>query len=272
VRTPTIADTAPRRPRDRLRPVYDRIGVGYRDARRADPRIASAILAAIGDAARVVNVGAGTGNYEPTGRDVVIAVEPARAMLEQRRRAASPAVRAVAEALPFPDHAFDVALAVLTVHHWRDLAAGLSELRRVAHRQVLYLFDTAMTDAFWLVTGYFPEILELGSERAAPSIGTLAEHLDVDTITAVPVPADCVDGFAGCYWNRPEAYLDPAVRAGMSSFAQLDDSVTTRGVERLRADLRSGAWDARYGELRSRREYDLGYRLVICGRVETTGE
>src|SRR5260221_13235990 len=129
-----------------------------------------------------------------------------------------------------------------------------------------------MTDRFWLVADYFPEILELASERAAPSLDTLAEHLDVRRVEMVPVPADCTDGFGGCYWNRPEAYLDPVVRAGMSSFAQLDRVVEARGVERLREALRSGEWDAHYGELRRRPEHDLGYRLVIAGGPETGGE
>jgi hypothetical protein len=137
---------------------------------------------------------------------------------------------------------------------------------------VLYVFDTTMTDSFWLVTDYFPEILDLGSERAAPSISALAEHLDVRRVEVVPVPSDCTDGFGGCYWNRPEAYLDPVVRAGMSSFAQLDGDVEARGVERLRSALRSGAWDTRYGALRTQREHDLGYRIVIGGGAETTGE
>jgi SAM-dependent methyltransferase len=252
--------------------VYDRIGVGYQRARRADPRIASAILAAIGDAARVVNVGAGTGNYEPPGRELLIAVEPAREMLRQRALDAAPAVQAVAESLPFPDAAFDLALAVLTVHHWRDRAAGLAEMRRVADRQVVYVFDTSMTDSFWLVTDYFPEILELSSERAAPSLLMLAEHLDVRRIETVPVPADCTDGFGGCYWNRPEAYLDPVVRAGMSSFAQLDPAIEARGVESLRAALETGAWDDRHGDLRTQPQHDLGYRLVIAGRPGTADE
>ena len=251
--------------------MYERIGVGYGGARRADPRIAACIDRAVGSATRVVNVGAGTGNYEPRTREVVIAVEPALAMIEQRAAGSPPAVRAVAEALPFPDGAFDVALAVLTVHHWRDLAAGLSELRRVAARQVVYLFDTAMTDSFWLVTDYFPEILELRSERAAPSIAELATHLDVRGVETVMVPADCIDGFGGSYWNRPEAYLDPVVRAGMSSFAQLDDGIAAKGVARLHDDLRSGAWDARYGGLRSQSERDIGYRLVMCGQSKAEG-
>jgi SAM-dependent methyltransferase len=254
------------------RPVYDRIGLGYRNTRQADPHIAARIAAALGDARTVVNVGAGTGNYEPGDRELVVGVDPARAMLGQRPPAAGPAVLGVAESLPFPDHAFDAALAVLTVHHWRDRERGLAELVRVAPRQVCFLFETAMTDRFWLVAEYFPEILDLGSERAAPSTAMLREHLDVERVEVVPVPADCVDGFAGCYWNRPEAYLRPEVRAGMSSFAQLDDAVVARGVQHLEADLANGVWDAHHGELRARADYDLGYRLVIAGNADSGRE
>ena len=193
-------------------------------------------------------------------------------MIEQRAASGSPVVRAVAESLPFPSASFDAALAVLTVHHWRDLAAGLAEMRRVAARQVVYVFDPAMTDSFWLVTDYFPEILELGSERAAPSIARLREHLDVRRMEVVPVPADCIDGFGGCYWNRPEAYLDPVVRAGMSSFSQLDPKVEARGIARLRDALSSGEWDARYGHLRSEPEHDVGYKLLIAGGAGEPGE
>ena len=252
--------------------MYDRIGAGYARMRPADPRIAAQIWAAIGVARRVVNVGAGTGNYEPVDRDLVIAVEPATAMITQRPPGSAPVVRAFAESLPFSDHSFDAALAVLTLHHWRDRARGLAEMRRVADRQVVYMFETAMTDSFWLLTDYFPEILDLDSERSVPSTADLANYLDVRRIDTVLVPDDCIDGFGGCYWNRPEAYLDPDVRAGMSSFAKLDDTIEARGVERLGDDLRSGAWDNRYGHLRALREYDLGYRIVIAGGPEGSDE
>ena len=184
-------------------------------------------------------------------------------MLGQRRRTPRRgAGRRRVASVPRP--AFDVALAVLTVHHWRDLAKGLAEMRRVAARQVLYVFDTAMTDSFWLVTDYFPEILELGSERAAPSIAMLAEHLDVRRVEVVPVPADCTDGFGGCYWNRPEAYLDPVVRAGMSSFSQLDDAIEARRGAAARRS-RVGSLGRPLRRSAHAREYDLGYRIVIAG-------
>jgi len=242
---------------------YDTIGRTYSATRRADPRIAAQINAALGDAQTIVNVGAGTGNYEPAGCTVV-AVDPSLTMLRQRRRDAAPCVRAVAEALPFADRAFDAALAVLTLHHWSDLGRGVAELRRVSRRQVVLTFEPSFSRELWLVRDYFPEALDLRTERQLPDCDKLRDSLGADTtVVAVPIPSDCVDGFAGSYWNRPEAYLDPSVQDGMSSFAQLDPGVRARGTARLRADLANGAWDARYGELRAKSETDLGYRLLV---------
>lgn len=242
--------------------LYQSIGNSYSAARRPDPRIQRLIVAALGDAQSVVNVGAGTGNYEPADRRVV-AVEPSLAMIAQRRPGAAPAVRAVAGALPFGDQTFEAALAILTLHHWADLSGGLSELRRVASRQVILLFEPWVSGQFWLVE-YFPESLSLPSEKRAPSVEDLRVHLDIQSVMPVPVPADCIDGFAGAYWRRPESYLDPSVRAGISSLAQLPPEVAERCVRKLRQDLESGEWDARYGHLRELTELDLGYRLLIA--------
>lgn len=242
--------------------LFQRIGNRYSATRRPDPRIQQLIIAALGDARNVVNVGAGTGNYEPADRPVV-AVEPSSTMIAQRRPGAAPAIQAVAEALPFDDQTFDAALATLTLHHWTDLVGGLSELRRVASRQVILLFEPLIYRQFWLVE-YFPECLSLPSEIQAPSSEDVRMHLDVDSVVPVPVPADCVDGFAGAYWRRPKAYLDPRVRAGISGLAQLSPEVAERCVQRLRQDLATGEWDARHGYLRELPELDLGYRLLIA--------
>jgi SAM-dependent methyltransferase len=243
---------------------YDSIGRSYAATRRTDPRIAARIHAELGDAQRVVNIGAGTGNYEPNGR-FVVGLDPSVTMLRQRAADAAPAVLGAAEALPFSDGAFDAAMATLSLHHWVDLDRGLREMRRVAPKQVVFFFDTVWGTELWLVDEYFPEIRELETERRAPDLAAMARVLDVQTVEPVPVPADCVDGFGGSFWNRPEAYLDPGVQAGMSSFAQLDRDALTRGTERLRDDLASGAWDARHGHLREMDELDLGYRLLVAG-------
>jgi SAM-dependent methyltransferase len=249
---------------------YDTIGRTYSSTRRADPRIEARIAAALGDSGRaetmrVVNVGAGAGSYEPADR-FVVAADPSLTMLRQRHADAAPALLARAEALPFADGTFDAALASLTVHHWHDLERGLCEMQRVARRQVIFLFEPPLASSLWFVGEYFPDILDLGSERAAPGIDRLAATLAVRHVEPVPVTADCKDGFAGCYWNRPEAYLDPVVQAGISSFAQLDPEVRRVGTERLRRDLASGAWDDRHGDLRDLAEIDLGYRLLVAGQ------
>jgi SAM-dependent methyltransferase len=245
---------------------YDTIGRTYSSTRVADPRIAAQIRDALGTAERVVNVGAGTGNYEPDDR-FVVAVEPSRTMLEQRPPASAPATQATAEALPFRDAAFDAALATLTAHHWADIDAGLQEMQRVARRQVVFYFEPDWADRLWLVREYFPEMLELESERRAPDGDRLASVLDVRRIEPILVPADCRDGFGGSFWNRPEAYLDPEVQEGMSSFAQLDPESRRRGTDRLRNDLASGAWDGRHGHLRALGEIDIGYRLLVAGHL-----
>jgi hypothetical protein len=245
---------------------YDTIGRTYSSTRVADPRIAAQIHHALGPAKRVVNVGAGTGNYEPDDR-FVVAVEPSRTMLAQRASGSAPPTCATAEALPFRDGAFDAALATLTAHHWADIDAGLREMQRVAPRQVVFYFEPDWADRLWLVSEYFPEVRYLESERRAPDGDRLASVLDVRRIEPILVPADCRDGFGGCFWNRPEAYLDPVVQEGMSFFAQLDPESRRRGTDRLRSDLASGAWDARHGDLRALDEIDIGYRLLVAGHL-----
>ena len=240
-------------------PLYERIGAGYTRHRRSDPRIVAQLDRALGDAHTVVNVGAGAGSYEPTGRHVV-AVEPSPVMLAQRRARGAPAVRAVAEALPVADQAVDAALAVLTIHHWSDLDAGLAELRRVAHRQVILHFEPGF--AFWLPDEYLAELRVFESDRV-PTPANVAAELGGAHVEVVPVPSDCVDGFFAAYWRRPAAYLDPAVRASISFFAQLDAAAIEPGLARLRADLASGVWAARHADLLERDELDAGYRLIV---------
>lgn len=241
---------------------YDAIGRSYATTRREDPRIAAAIRSALGPGRSVVNVGAGAGSYEPPGRDVV-AVEPSVGMLGQRRPGRASAVRGVAEHLPFPDRSFDVAMAVLTVHHWSDPVAGLLEMVRVADRQVVLFFEPLRTHDFWALR-YWPSALQLPTEIDPPGAALLAEHLRVREVRTVLVPHDCRDGFGVAFWARPEAYLDPQVQAGMSWLAMLPEADRRDGTARLAADLESGAWDRQHGHLREQSEYDGGYRIAIA--------
>jgi SAM-dependent methyltransferase len=241
---------------------YDEIGRSYTRTRQEDPRVAAAIHEALGPGDTLVNVGAGAGSYEPTDRRVV-AVEPSAAMARQRVARSPLVIRAVAEALPFGAGAFDAALAVLTVHHWSSPVAGLREMARVAHRQVILYFEPLVTHDFWALE-YFPEALELPTEQDPPGEALLRAALRVREVRTVLVPHDCVDGFGAAFWARPEAYLRPDVQAGMSWLALLPEEVRRAGSARLRADLESGRWDERHGHLRSQASYDGGYRLAIA--------
>jgi SAM-dependent methyltransferase len=237
---------------------YERIGRGYAQRRRADPRLARTIADALDDARSVLNVGAGTGSYEPAGPGTV-AVEPAAAMIAQRPAGAAPCVRACAEALPFGDGGFDAVLATLTMHHWSDWRAGLSELARVARRAVV-LFTWDPECDFWLSRDYLPEMLA-ADRRRFPKLDDLSEALGDVRVQHVPIPHDCTDGFLGAYWRRPDAYLDSSIRQSISSLA-LEEFAT--GIARLAADLESGVWAIRYGHLLRATELDIGYRLVVA--------
>lgn len=228
---------------------YGGLGGTYTAARRADPRIAAAFLARLGDAETVLNVGAGAGSYEPTDRHVV-ALEPSAAMRARRPRT-RPAVIGVAEALPFDDGAFDAVMASVTVHQWRDLSQGLAEVRRVARRRVVLLvFDPARIDAFWLHHAV-PELAAVIRARD-PSVERIEAGLGAPCQrTLVDIPLDCTDGFTEAFYGRPERFLDPEARAAQSTWGFVDRAATERGIARLRETLASGAWDREHGALRS---------------------
>lgn len=249
---------------------YDEIGTGYSATRIPDPRIANRILQALGDAASVVNVGAGAGSYEPRDRRVV-AVEPSATMIRQRPAGSAPVIQGAAEGLPLIDGAVESALAVLTVHHWSDPARGLAELRRVAQRRIVVLtWDEEVWESFWLVREYLPCIRDLDRRRALP-IADVASTLGASRVLSVPVPHDCTDGFHGAFWRRPEAYLDPRVRSGISTYAALPPDECAEGLGRLAEDIRSGAWENAHRSLLDLDELDLGYRLIVADRQNASG-
>jgi DNA-binding transcriptional MerR regulator len=243
--------------------LYDAIGGAYTATRRTEPRIAARIWDALGDARTVLNVGAGTGSYEPADREVT-AVEPSAVMRARRPPGAASCVAAAAESLPFPDQSFDAAMAVSTVHHWRDPVAGLRELRRVARRVVVLTFDASQTvlrHQFWLTRDYLPEFADLFTgwptlSGLAGAIGARAEP--------VLIPWDCADGLFEAYWRRPEAYLEDHVRRAMSVWTRIGPDAEQRVVNSLRDDLDSGRWTERNRDLLTLDAAELGLRLLVA--------
>ncbi len=241
---------------------YDRMGIGYSAVRRPEPRIATRIEAALGDARSVLNVGAGTGSYEPVDREVT-ALEPSREMIAQRPPGSAPVVEGVAEDLPFEDDSFDAAMALITVHHWKDVRAGLAETVRVARQRVVVLTLTPVPpEELWMRRDYFPGMLDFHT-RVMPPIEELTALLPNASVEPVPIPNGCTDGFWMAIWDRPEMHLDPDVRRASSSWHQMPGDEVEQGLAKLKADLESGRWDERNGHLRAQPELDVGLRLVI---------
>jgi len=240
-----------------MRTSYDTIGVNYSDLRKPDPRIERVIGRALGSAKTVLNVGAGAGSYEPADRQVT-AIEPSAEMIRQRGASAAPAIQGYAEGLPFDDNSFDASMAILTVHHWTDKEKGLKEMRRVTRGRVVVLTFDPSYRAFWLAD-YIPELVALDDVQM-PKMTDYEAWLGPVEISAVPIPHDCMDGFLYAYWRRPAAYLDPRIRAAISSFWVLDD--ISDGLGKLARDLDTGAWAERYADLLDLDACDVGYRLV----------
>ncbi|MGW0930186.1 MerR family transcriptional regulator [Streptomyces sp. NPDC002644] len=243
--------------------LYEAIGSAYPATRHTEPRIAARVREALGDARTVLNVGAGTGSYEPLDREVV-AVEPSAVMRAQRPADAAPCVAATAERLPFADGSFDAAMAFSTVHHWHDPVAGLREMRRVARRVVVFTHDTSdagWLHRFWLTRDYLPEVARLVAGR--PAVDELADAVGA-RIEPVLVPWDCADGFFEAYWRRPEAYLEEHVRRAVSVWTRVGPEAERRAVERLGEDLASGRWAERNRDLVGLDAAELGLRLLVA--------
>ncbi|MFF4540134.1 MerR family transcriptional regulator [Streptomyces aureus] len=243
--------------------LYEVIGSAYPATRRTEPRIAARVWDALGDARTVLNVGAGTGSYEPPDREVT-AVEPSAVMRAQRPAGAAPCLAADAESLPFEDLSFDAAMAFSTVHHWRDPIAGLREMRRVARRVVVFTHDgsdAAWRDRFWLTRDYLPEVSGLVADW--PSLAELTRAIG-GRAEPVLIPWECADGFFEAHWRRPEAYLDETVRRAVSVWTRVGPEAEERVVTGLRGDLSSGRWAERNRDLLALDAAELGLRLLVA--------
>jgi SAM-dependent methyltransferase len=241
---------------------YDTKDHNYASVRKADPRIGQYVTDALHDASTVLNVGAGTGSYEPTGK-YVVAVEPSSVMRQKRMASGkTPAINAKADSLPFDDKSFDAAMMVLTIHHWPDLKKGLEEVKRVTRNKIVILtYDPNQLDVFWNAH-YFPELIEV-ERRRYPQLSRISEYLDRPmNVSSIAIPLDCTDGFQEAFYGRPEAFLDGEVRNAQSAWGFLDESTHAQCVERLRADLSSGRWDELYGEHRTLQSFAGAYRMV----------
>ena len=240
--------------------IYDKIGHYYSLTRQTDPRIQQRLLTELRGARRILNIGAGAGSYEPVEANLV-AVEPSAKMIAQRKTDSHPVEQACAEKLPFADASFSHAMTVLSMHHWEDRAKAFAEINRVATDKFIAITWDPSAEPFWLTRDYFPQIHSMDMELF-PGVSTLAEFFDAVSVTPIPIPEDCLDGFLAAFWKRPQAYLDSSVRQSISAFAKIADPDS--GLEKLAADLESGVWEHNNADILSQSELDAGYRLVVA--------
>jgi SAM-dependent methyltransferase len=245
--------------------IYDDIGNDYSVTRRTDPKIAQQLYAELRGATRIVNIGAGTGSYEPEDIELV-AVEPSSVMISQRKAGSHRVEQAFAEKLPFDDKSFSHAMTVLSMHHWQDRARAFQEINRVATEKFVAITWDPKSEPFWLTRDYFPEIYEMDT-RIFPDIEELNEYFDEVTIRPLQIPSDCRDGLLAAFWKRPEAYLSSQVRQAMSPFSRIKNLL--EGLQKLEADLASGQWARNNRTILDASYLDVGYRL-IAARVRNT--
>ncbi|WP_164217211.1 class I SAM-dependent methyltransferase [Virgibacillus sp. YIM 98842] len=247
---------------------YDKDGQTYGSYRKTDQRIAAYVEKAIGEAQTVLNVGAGTGSYEPKDK-YVISVEPSKTMrLQRAQKNKAPAVIGTAENLPFDDDSFDASMAMITIHHWGDMEKGLQELLRVSKGRVIVMtFDPDALDIFWNVN-YFPEVVQAEKERY-PSVKFIMDVLGGNCeIITIPIPIDCADGFQEAFYGRPEAFLDKEIRNNQSAWGFVSEEEELHGVQLLKEELESGEWDRKYGKYRTQPFFEGALRLIVAEAKE----
>lgn len=241
-------------------PIYDKIGITYSVTRCTDPKIAQQLYAELVGATRIVNIGAGTGSYEPEHVDLV-AVEPSAKMIAQRKADAYPVEQAFAEELPFGDNSFSHAMTVLSMHHWTDRPRAFQEINRVTTEKFVAITWDPHAEPFWLTRDYFPEIHE-ADHRIFPDLAELSQYFDDVVMRPLQIPSDCQDGFFAAFWKRPDVYLRPEVRQAMSPFAKIEN--LAEGLQKLEQDLTSGQWAAKNAAILHASTLDVGYRIITA--------
>lgn len=255
------------------RPTYESIGEGYSLHREADPRIVQELVRLLGlsKGTEILDIGAGTGNYSCALARLgycMVAIEPSATMRKQAKEVRGVRwVTASAERLPLADGRAEGAICVLAIHHFANVRAALSEMRRVVRSGpiVILTFDPRAGQRFWF-EDYFPELWS-EAHTAFPPLQELVTLVEETTGSDVEVfsfrlPSDLQDKFAAAGWRRPWMYLDEGIRGSISAFSLAEWRVVEKGIERLARDLRSGAWRAKHGRVLGLEDFDAGYRFL----------
>ncbi len=233
--------------------LYDHIGATYDTTRRADPYLAARLRAHLAPVpgGHYLDLACGSGNYTAalaaTGVRLTGVDQSARMIAAATPKSAEVAWHvADANRLPFADGEFAGALCTLAIHHFPDPAAAFREVARVVPRGrfVLLTSDPEQMRGYWL-NAYFPDALARAIAQMPPlptvTAALAAAGFRVVAKEPYAVAPDLQDFFLYSGKHRPAMYLDPAVRAGISTFSMLAEPAEVEaGCARLAADLATG--------------------------------
>ena len=251
---------------------YNLIGQQYSKTRIPDIRIINRLIDLLNlpKGSIIADIGAGTGGYSLALANkgfLVNAVEPSIVM--QKQAVEHQQIKwftGYAENLPLLDNSVDAVVSILAIHHFSNLEKAFQEMQRIIRDGAIILltFDIRLAQKIWLYD-YFPFLWE-DALRFLP-LNEQVNLIQSNTkrrVEAIPLllPYDLSDLFAAAGWRRPELYLQPEVRAGISSFALANQDLIEQGVKLLAADLTSGKWRRKYGDIHNLTEIDIGYRFI----------
>ena len=258
--------------------LYNKIGIGYNETRRADRFLTSRFRQFLSPSARenYLDAGCGTGNYTcalASSDYQFYGIDPSETMLEKARQRNCNVIwqKSEAENLPFENEFFAGAIASLTIHHWKDLSKSFREISRVLKEKGKFVLFTSLpeqTAGYWL-TEYFPKMMR-DSVEPLPSLSEMenafqAANLNIEKRENYFVRDDLEDMFLYSGKYRPELYLQTEIRRGISSFSNLANKAEVEsGLRRLTEDIESG----KIYEIIEKHKNEIGDYIFIIAKKD----
>ncbi|MBD2870645.1 class I SAM-dependent methyltransferase [Paenibacillus arenilitoris] len=256
--------------------LYDVIGIEYDTSRKADSEITRRLMnhLQVFDDSKIVDVACGTGNYtvalselglNMTGTDI------SEEMLNKARSKSNHVVWDQADVidLPYTNGEFYGATCILAIHHFKDLLNAFQQVHRVLDKGRFVIFTSSpdQMERYWLKE-YFPKTM-IDSCNQMPRVSDVVDYLKragfkIEGLETFLIQPSLQDFFLYSGKHEPNMYLNPKVRSGISTFANLaSKEEISVGCTRLKSDIESG----RIHDILDRYSSDLGdYLFVVADK------